>query len=201
MLTENMGLEDLKTLPLSVAIYCRVSTKHEIQESSLKWQEKRLRDIVDSNPFWNIVGVYAETSSAINIMKQRKLQELRNKCLNKEVDLMIVKDITRLSRNTIQMLILVRELIDNDVTIYFDITKIIINKFHREGLLLTLHCAFAQQEVENMSKSIRWGNERKYEQGIQPRNTKCLGYDYDDNGNLIINSSEAKIVYSFLVNI
>lgn len=45
-----------------------------------------------------------------------------------------------------------------------------------------------------MSRAIAWRFTRKYEKGEQPRKTKCLGYDYNDNGKLIINIVEAEII-------
>ncbi|MEG0240466.1 MAG: recombinase family protein [Bacilli bacterium] len=45
-----------------------------------------------------------------------------------------------------------------------------------------------------MSNAISWSYKRKYEQGIQTRKTKCFGYDYNQNGDRVVNAVEAGIV-------
>ena len=43
---------------LRVAAYCRVSTDHEEQQSSLKNQIEFYTEYIQRNPYWRIVAVY-----------------------------------------------------------------------------------------------------------------------------------------------
>ena len=62
-------------------------------------------------------------------------------------------------------------------------------------MLITLYCALAQNESENLSRNIRWGIRQGFKLGISGfANFVCYGYRLDENGNLIINDAEAKIV-------
>jgi len=52
-----------------------------------------------------------------------------------------------------------------------------------------------QDESRAISENSTWGIRRRFEQGkLHINHTKFLGYDKDANGNLIINSKQAKIV-------
>jgi site-specific DNA recombinase len=52
-----------------------------------------------------------------------------------------------------------------------------------------------QDESRSISENSTWGIRRRFEQGkVQLNHTKFLGYDKDENGELIINEEQAKIV-------
>jgi DNA invertase Pin-like site-specific DNA recombinase len=53
----------------------------------------------------------------------------------------------------------------------------------------------AQDESRNISENSTWGIRRKFEQGkVVVNHTKFLEYDKDEEGNLIINEKQAKVV-------
>ena len=52
-----------------------------------------------------------------------------------------------------------------------------------------------QDESRSISENSTWGIRRRFEQGkLHINHVKFLGYDKDINGNLIINTKQAKIV-------
>ncbi len=62
-------------------------------------------------------------------------------------------------------------------------------------MLLTILSSLAQDESRNISENSTWGIRRKFEQGkVQINHKKFLGYDKDQEVNLIINEREAKTV-------
>ena len=55
--------------------------------------------------------------------------------------------------------------------------------------------SLAQQESESLSQNVKLGLQYGFQQGKVMVNTSCfLGYDKDENGNLVINPAEAEIV-------
>ena len=48
---------------LRVAAYCRVSTNHEEQESSLETQISYYEKLISSHNDWKLVKIYAEKAS------------------------------------------------------------------------------------------------------------------------------------------
>ncbi len=52
-----------------------------------------------------------------------------------------------------------------------------------------------QDESRSISENCTWGIRRRFEQGkVTVNHTKFMGYDKDENGNLIVNEKQAKIV-------
>ena len=61
--------------------------------------------------------------------------------------------------------------------------------------LLTIMASLAQQESESLSLNTRMGYQYRFQQGKIIVNAKMfLGYDKDENGNLVINPEQAEIV-------
>lgn len=62
-------------------------------------------------------------------------------------------------------------------------------------VLLTILSSLAQDESRSISENCTWGIRRRFEQGEHKMSTKrFLGYDYDEDGKLIVNRAQAKVV-------
>ena len=101
-----------------VAFYIRVSTEEQAQnpEGSIKNQEHRLRQALEYKQslgrFGDLKGIYTDAGISAKDMRRPKLQELLRAIKNQEIDLVMVTEISRLSRNTrdfIQIWDLMRE--------------------------------------------------------------------------------------------
>ncbi len=92
--------------PFKIALYIRVSTEEQAEnpEGSIRNQEDRLRHAVTyKNSHYNfgeIKGVYIDAGISAKNMKRPKLQELLAAIRAKEIDLVMVTELSRLSRNT-----------------------------------------------------------------------------------------------------
>lgn len=191
---EVLTYDDIKDLKFRAAVYCRVSTVLESQQTSVKHQMNGLESLIHSNPNWEYEGTYIDIGTGTNIKRQKNLLLLKKKCLRGEINLIVFKSTTRFSRDTLDALSFIREVLPEGVFLYFDIDGFAACQKYSNECYMGLTIAFAKEEVRNMSNSIAWGYERQYEKGIQPRKTKCLGYDYDLTGSLVINSKEAEVV-------
>lgn len=111
-----------------------------------------------------------------------------------KIDLIITKSISRFARNTLECLNYVRELKDLGIGITFE--KENINTMDAKGeVLLTILSSLAQDESRSISENCTWGIRRRFEQGEHKMSTKrFLGYDYDEDGKLIVNRAQAKVV-------
>ena len=69
-------------------------------------------------------------------------------------------------------------------------------QFPSEGeVLLTIMASLAQQESQSLSQNVRLGLQYRYQQGkVQVCANRFLGYDKDEDGNLVINPKEAEVV-------
>ena len=61
--------------------------------------------------------------------------------------------------------------------------------------MLTIMASMAQQESQSLSQNVRLGLQYRYQQGkVQVCTNRFLGYDKDEEGNLVINPEEAEVV-------
>ena len=111
---------------------------------------------------------------------------------HKKFDKVVVKDVSRFARNTVDLLQSVRELKSYGVQVDF-----LNNGEVMEGgseFILTILGAMAQQESANMSKRVKFGKDITAQKGRVPN--LVFGYDKipDERYTLKINEEEAKIV-------
>lgn len=115
-------------------------------------------------------------------------------CMAGKVDMIITKSISRFARNTIDCLKYVRQLREKNIAIIFE--KENINTLEASGeLLLTIMASLAQQESASLSQNVKLGLQFRYQEGkVQVNHEHFLGYTKDEDGNLIIDEDEAKII-------
>ena len=179
---------------LRVAAYCRVSTDTEEQATSYDAQIQHYREYIISKPEWELVDIYADEGiSATNTKKREEFNRMIEDCKLGRIDLVITKSISRFARNTVDCLNYIRELKEMNIPVFFE--KESINTMDAKEVLLTIMASLAQQESESLSKNVKLGMQYRFQQGKIMVNTSCfLGYDKDENGNLVINPKQAEIV-------
>ena len=180
---------------IRVAAYCRVSTDHEEQEGSFKNQVDYYTKLINNNPDWELAGIFADDGiSGTGTRKRSGFMEMIAACEDKKVDLVITKSISRFARNTADCLNYSRKLKNLGIPIIFE--KESINTMEASGeLMFTILSSLAQEESRNISENTQWGIRSKFQQGIPHINCESLlGYDKDEDGNLVINEDQAKTV-------
>lgn len=178
-----------------MAAYCRVSTDQLEQLSSYEAQLEYYTKYISNHPDYDFGGVYADEGiSGTNTKKREQFNKMIRDCKAGKIDMIITKSISRFARNTLDTLNYVRELKELGVGVIFE--KENINTLDSKGeVLLTILSSLAQDESRNISENSTWGIRRRFEQGkVIVNHKKFLGYDKDENGNLIINEKQAKIV-------
>ena len=180
---------------LRVCAYCRVSTDSEDQLNSYQAQKSYYNEKTRENPSWHFEGIYAdEAISGTQDHKRTDFMRMINDAVNKKVDLIITKSISRFARNTLDTLKYVRLLKEKNVGIIFEEEN--INTLEMSGeLLLTILSSVAQQESENISEHVKLGLKMRREKGELVGFNNCLGYEYDrTTKNMRIKEEEAEIV-------
>ena len=159
------------------AAYCRVSTSRIDQEESFELQTKYYEECIRSNPDWEFAGIYSDLGiSGTDAKKRPGFQKLVQDALGGEVDLILVKSISRFSRNIIDCRNYAEMLHSHGVEIRFEKEGISTNDpsaFLMFGLMATI----AQSESESISKNIRWSCQKRFEKGEYNLGTgRILGY-------------------------
>ena len=174
--------------------YGRVSTDHEEQRDSLEHQQAFFQDFARARGH-TLVRVYADQGISGKWLKKRDgfLQMLRD-AERGEFELVVVKDISRFARNTVDCLETVRMLKAHGIGVIFE--KENINTLTESSeFLITLFSGFAQAESESLSKNIIWGKEESKKAGKVPfQYKKLLGYRKGLDGKPEIEPQEAETV-------
>jgi len=177
---------------LKVAAYCRVSTERESQQSSIDLQIRHYTRLIQNNPEWNFAGVFYDYESGLRKDKRNGLDAMLKKAYKGEIDYIITKSISRLSRNVLDILTIIRGLKVRGINIYFE--KEGLNSIEEEKEIdIAFNGALAQEESRNLSENIQWGYQRKFERGDNFAGKSPMGYRCENN-KWIIAPEEANII-------
>lgn len=182
-----------------VAAYARVSMETERLHHSLSAQISYYSDLIQRNPEWEYVGVYADDGiTGTQASKREEFQRMLEDCEAGKIDIVLTKSISRFARNTVDLLNTVRRLKELGVSVRFE--KENIDSLSADGeVMLTLLASFAQEEVRSLSENERWSVKKRFEQGIPVCRSRILGYRWEGD-HLVIVPEEAAIVRRIFQN-
>lgn len=178
-----------------VAVYARVSTDDPNQTSSYELQKNHYEDYIATVPNWQLVKIYADEGiSGTSLQHREAFKEMIQDCLLGKIDIIITKSVSRFARNTEDCLHYMRKLkaLNPPVGIKFE-TEGIFSLNSDAEMILSFMATLAQEESHNKSEIMNASIEMRFRRGIFLTPT-LLGYSHDEDGNLIINEAEAKIV-------
>lgn len=177
---------------MNVAAYCRVSTDKEDQLNSLDAQKRFFTEFTEKNGY-NLVRLYADEGiSGTKIKNRTEFQRLMRDAQKGLFEMVVVKDISRFARNTVDFLQSIRQLKALNIeTVFLTANQTVLGN---SEFILTIFGALAQEESANTSKRIKFGKKINAEKGRVPN--LVFGYDkiIGDYFNLEINETEARIV-------
>ncbi len=171
---------------IRVAAYCRVSTQLESQEESFRIQQEYYMKYICANPQWEFAGVYADEKSGTSVEHREGFRRMIADALAGMADRILVKSISRFSRNAVDAQFYVKLLHSHGVSVYFE--KEGIDTAESSSLMmLSLIAAIAQDESRSISENIRWSYRERFQRGeYNLGNNRILGYD-TVNGQLVPN--------------
>lgn len=175
---------------MNIAAYCRVSTEKEAQLESLS-NQKEFFTAYAKKQGHTLVRLYADAGISGTSLKKR--EAFRQLLLDAEKGLfqqVVVKDISRFARNTVDALQSIRTLKALGIPTLFLTAS--MDTMGDSEFILTLFSAMAQEESANLSKRVKWGKKINAEKGRVPQT--LFGYDRVDNFTLSINPQEARVV-------
>ena len=180
---------------LRCAAYCRVSSNSEDQINSFMAQTRYYEKAFEKSDREQLVDIYADEGiTGTREDKRDEFQRMISDCRKGKIDRIYTKSISRFARNTKDCLKNIRELKSLGITVFFE--KENINTMDTKGeLLLTIMASLAQQESESLSQNVKLGLQFRYQAGkVQVNHNRFLGYTKDDDGNLIIEPTEAAVI-------
>lgn len=186
---------------LRVAAYARVSTDEDDQVNSFKSQIDEYTERITSNPDWEFIGMFADKGiTGTQAKKRPEFMRMIELGMSNKIDLILVKSISRFSRNTVDVLTTVRELRNRGCIIFFE-KENIRSDDTKIDFVLTVLSSVAQEESRSISTNVKWSIEKKFKNGIA-HVTRMYGFRKNDKGELIIEENEAnvvRLVYSLFI--
>lgn len=172
--------------------YNRVSTDDEDQLTSLANQKIESELIIRNNGWALIDGYIDEGKSGTTTKNRSEYNRLFRDMDTNKFDIIVIKDQSRLMRNTKEWYLFVDKLVQNNKKLYFYLEK----KFYSpdDALITGIKAILAEDYSRSLSKNINNSHRRRQLSGSNVVITsKTWGYDKVDK-KVVINEKEAEMV-------
>ena len=197
--TDEIALEQR---PLKVAAYVRVSTENDEQTSSYELQVNDFTERIKANPNWEFAGIYSDEGiSGTNLTHRKGMLQMIEDAKAGKIQHILAKSIARFARNVVDCLSVIDELREVGVGVHFDENNL-YTLDTTGALVLTILATVAEEESRSKSFIMNWSIERRFSKGIF-LTPKLLGYDLNEEGDLVVNPDEAetvKVIYYLYIN-
>ena len=157
-----------------VVIYARVSSNTMDQLESLKAQVSGLTKFISGHNNWKLVDIHIDIASAKKDSSRPAFHQMIEEYKVGLTDIVVVKSISRLGRDTVEVLDAINTLRESQVRIIFKQEELDTLTVGSSLLISTIEaCTQAENET---------------------RSRKCYVYDKGENGDLVINKEQAEVV-------
>lgn len=177
----------------SVVFYGRVSTEHEAQLAALENQMQWYEDQAKYHPNWTVFKSYIDRGiTGTQAKKRPAFMEMLNDAKYHKFDLIVTREVCRFARNTVDTLVITRQLKEIGIEVYF-VEDNIWTMDNDGELRLTIMATLAQEESRKTSERVRAGQKISRDNGVLYGNGNILGYDRLGD-TYIINEDQAETV-------
>lgn len=178
---------------LRVAAYARVSSDSTDQVDSYLAQVDFYTKHISSNEDWDMVDIYADEGlTGLDAQKRADFNRMIQDCRDGKIDRILCKSISRFSRNTVDQIRYIRELLRLGVSISFEKEHIDTGKLTSEQTA-QIYGEFAQMESTNHSANMRHSVRMRMEKGLFVPSSTPYGYRLEEL-ELVIVPEEADTV-------
>ena len=145
--------------------YARASTDSADQLVSLDAQKEHYEQVIKNCPNWEFAGLYYDEGvSGTKMAKRDGLLRMLADCERGLIDYILVKSISRFSRNTVESVETVRRLSAMGIYIFFEKENIDTGKMEGE-LMLSIMSSLAEDESRSLSENNKWSIQKRFQNG------------------------------------
>lgn len=163
--------------PKRVAAYVRVSTQRDSQEESFETQLHYYIERIAAEPTWILAGIYSDRRSGTSAARRPGFQKMMADAKAGQLDLILVKSISRFARNLLDCQRSIDQLSALGVTVWFERERIRTDD-PSSTFVLRLLAAVAQDESRSISQNVRMSVASRYARGeYRLGSNRVLGYD------------------------
>ena len=163
-----------------VAAYCRVSTESELQEESFETQQRYYEALIKGHCDWEFAGIYADRGiSGTKANNRPEFQRCIDDAVEGKIDLILVKSVSRFSRNITDCQRIAEKLRTNGVEVRFE-KENISTMDPSTDMIFSFMGLIAENESKSISDNERWACQKRFAAGIYTLGNNTLGYDTID---------------------
>ena len=172
-------------------LYARLSRDDDVELNSLTNQQNIIREYAENNGF-EIVGESADDNISGMHFNREGIEKITEAVEARQIDAVIVKDLSRLGRHRTQTAMFIDFLRENDVKV-ISVTENIDTSNEDDDLMVGFKGIFNDMYARDISRKIRAGYLQKQKKGIVL--VPPMGYFKDKNTNeIVIMEEPAEIV-------
>ena len=155
----------------------------------MQWYE----DQAKYHPNWTVLKRYIDRGiTGTQAKKRPAFMEMLNDAKHHKFDLIVTREVCRFARNTVDTLVITRQLKEIGIEVYF-VEDNIWTMDNDGELRLTIMATLAQEESRKTSERVRAGQKISRDNGVLYGNGNILGYDRLGD-TYVINEDQAETV-------
>ncbi len=190
-----------QTQGFRIAIYTRVSTEEQAEnpEGSIKNQEQRIREFIKlknmMEPFGDVTAVFSDPGVSAKDMNRPGFQKMLAAIQERQVNLVLVTELSRFSRSTKDFTAL-QEFLEENGCKFLSMRENFDTSGAAGSMVMNMMATIAEFERRQTAERISHSFLARAKRGLYNGGTLPLGYRVDESkpGHLVIESTEAEIV-------
>lgn len=176
---------------LKAVFYARVSTEEEEQLNAIEKQIEENRDIIRTKG-WILVDEYIDKGiTGTQTKKRNEYMRMLDDIRKDKFDIIVVKDQSRLQRNTMDWYIFLNEIVRNQKKLYLYLENTFFDS--KDKFIFGIKAMMAEEYSRDLSKKGNAAKRRRQEKGKPIITNRTWGFK-NINGEILIDEEEAKLV-------
>lgn len=176
---------------LKAVFYARVSTEEEEQLNAIEKQIEENRDVISAKG-WILVDEYIDKGiTGTQAKKRNEYIRMLDDIKKDKFDIIVVKDQSRLQRNTMDWYIFLNEIVQNQKKLYLYLENTFFDP--KDKFIFGIKAMMAEEYSRDLSKKGNAAKKRRQEKGKPIITNRTWGYN-NINGEILIDEEEAKLV-------
>lgn len=176
---------------LRAVFYARVSTEEEQQLNAIEKQIEENRDVIHAKG-WFLVDEYIDKGiTGTQTKKRNEYMRMLDDIKRDKFDIIVVKDQSRLQRNTMDWYIFLNEIVQNQKKLYLYLENTFFDP--KDKFIFGIKAMMAEEYSRDLSKKGNAAKRRRQEKGKPIITNRTWGFK-NINGEILIDEEEAKMV-------
>lgn len=176
---------------LRAVFYARVSTEEEEQLNAIEKQIEENIDVIHDKG-WILVDRYIDKGiTGTQAKKRNEYIRMLDDIKKDKFDIIVVKDQSRLQRNTMDWYIFLNEIVQNQIKLYLYLENTFFDP--KDKFIFGIKAMMAEEYSRDLSKKGNAAKRRRQEKGKPIITNRTWGFK-NVNGEILIDEEEAKLV-------